>query len=43
MSGKDLKIKTWVLTPHAAQRLAERNVSIEELEVLMTEPEFVSQ
>lgn len=39
MSG--LKISKWVLTPHAAQRLFERKISVVELEWLLTSPDEV--
>ncbi|MGE0633157.1 MAG: DUF4258 domain-containing protein [Pseudobdellovibrionaceae bacterium] len=41
MSQK-LKISKWVLTPHAAERLAERKISIDELQRLLSSPDEVS-
>ena len=35
------EIKNWVLTPHAAQRLQERNVSVEEVRVVLEKPDIV--
>jgi hypothetical protein len=32
-------IKKWALTPHAAQRVFERKISLEELEHLINDPE----
>ncbi len=44
MRGKQIKITKWVLTPHAAERLLERKISIAELETLLTSPgEIVQQ
>ncbi len=36
-----LKISQWVLTPHAAQRLLERKISIDELQRLLAAPDEV--
>lgn len=35
------KIKKWALTPHAAQRIFERNISLEEMALLISDPEDV--
>jgi hypothetical protein len=35
------KIKNWFLSPHAAQRMAERNFTVAELEIILDEPDFV--
>ena len=42
MSDK-IKISKWALTPHAAQRLLERKISIDELQKLLTAPDEVIQ
>lgn len=36
-----LKIKKWVLTPHAVQRILDRDISMEELRQLMLNPDEV--
>ena len=36
-----LKISKWALTPHAAQRLLERKISIDELQTLLTKPDEI--
>lgn len=41
MSKKVPKIKKWFLSPHAAQRMIERDVTVEELELIFSEPDFV--
>lgn len=39
-----IRIKKWVLTPHAAQRILDRKISITELEQLIMNPdEIISQ
>ncbi len=35
-------IKNWVLSPHAAERLIERKISIQELNLVLGEPDFVT-
>lgn len=35
------KIENWALTPHAAQRIFDRHVSLEEITQLLTSPEDV--
>ena len=39
--GKPIKISNWVLTPHAAKRILERKISIDELETLLTSPDEI--
>ncbi len=42
--SKKIKISSWVLTPHAAERLLERKISIAELQTLLAKPdEVISQ
>ena len=36
-----IKIKKWVLTPHAAERVFERKLSVQELNSLITYPEEI--
>ncbi len=36
-----LDIKKWALTPHAAKRIFERKISLEEMTLLIGEPEEV--
>jgi hypothetical protein len=36
-----LKIKRWVLTPHAAQRLFDRKISISEIEQIISKPDEI--
>jgi hypothetical protein len=36
-----LKIKKWVLTPHAVERVLDRKISMQELEQLMLNPDEV--
>ena len=36
-----LKIDQWALTPHAAQRLLERDITIEELSLVISNPEEI--
>ncbi|MGZ3772580.1 MAG: DUF4258 domain-containing protein [Pseudobdellovibrionaceae bacterium] len=36
-----LKIKKWVLTPHAVERVLERKISMLELERLLTQPDEI--
>ena len=37
----DLRIKKWVLTPHAVDRLLNRKISIEEMESLILNPDHI--
>jgi hypothetical protein len=37
----DLKIKSWVLTPHAVERVLARKISMEELGSLIQEPDQI--
>lgn len=39
--SKKIKISKWVLTPHAAQRLVDRKISIDELQRLLTSPDEI--
>lgn len=39
--AKKLKIKKWVLTPHAVERIIARKISMEELKQLMLNPDEV--
>lgn len=36
-----LKIKKWVLTPHAVERVVDRKISMQELELLILSPDEV--
>ncbi len=36
-------IKTWVLTPHAVERIAERKVSISEIQEVLDSPDIVKE
>ena len=37
----ELKIKKWVLTPHAVERVLARKISMQELELLISSPDEV--
>jgi len=41
MATKNLKIKKWALTPHAAERLLERKITIYQLSLLLHDPEKI--
>ncbi|MBC7743230.1 MAG: DUF4258 domain-containing protein [Bdellovibrionaceae bacterium] len=41
MSDRIPNIKKWVLSPHAAARIIERKISIDEMNLIFTEPDFV--
>ena len=41
MKIKKIKISNWVLTPHAASKIIERKISIEELQALLTSPDQI--
>ena len=36
-------IKNWVLTPHAVERIAERKVSIDEIQEVLDSPDLVKE
>ena len=42
MSDRIPKIKNWVLSPHAAERIIERRISIQELKLVLAYPDFVA-
>jgi hypothetical protein len=37
------EIKNWVLTPHAAQRISERSISINEVQEVLRNPDMVKE
>ena len=41
MSVRKPKIEKWVLSPHAVQRMVERDISVAELEKVLTDPGLV--
>lgn len=42
MSDRIPNIKNWVLSPHAAERIIERKISIQELKLVLEHPDFVT-
>lgn len=36
-------IKNWVLTPHAAERINERNLSLNEIESVLKQPDLIKE
>lgn len=40
---KKLIVKNWVLTPHAAKRISERNVSIDEVQEILDDPDLIKE
>jgi hypothetical protein len=41
--SKKVKIKQWFLSPHAAERLQEREISIEELSLILSDPDQITE
>ncbi|HXH29438.1 MAG TPA: DUF4258 domain-containing protein [Bacteriovoracaceae bacterium] len=41
--SKKPKILRWFLSPHAAQRMLERHISVEELDLILSDPDQVTE
>lgn len=41
--SKKPKISKWFLSPHAAQRMLERHISVEELGLILSDPDQITE
>lgn len=42
MSDRIPNVKSWVLSPHAAERIIERRISIQQLKLVLEKPDLVT-